>query len=174
MSFLTLHTLTFSPLAEQDFPRLLNWLKMPHMKDKWDGVKHLSDIRSQFAHKIGSDWQEAFIVSLQGNSFAYIQSYRAARAGDGWWPNEGAATVGIDQFIGDAEFLNRGLGTLMVREFSDWLLSRSDVNKVITDPTPGNAQAIRCYRKAGFRDFGLVDTPGGKALLMEKLRNTRE
>ncbi len=115
MSFLTRNELTFSPLREQDFPQLLHWLKTPHMKDKRDLIRELSDIRSQFTRKIGSDWQEAFIVSLHGNLFAYIQSYRATRAGDGWWPNEGNATVGIDRFIGEAEFLNRGLGTVDIR-----------------------------------------------------------
>jgi len=174
MNSLTLNTLSFSPLAEQDFPLLLSWLNMPHMEGKWDVAGDLSDIRSQFAHKIGADWQEAYIVSFQGTPFAYVQSYLATRAGDGWWPNEDSATVGIDQFIGDAEFQGRGLGTLMVRGFSDWLLSRSHVKKVITDPSPANALAIRCYRKAGFREVGIVDTPDGNALLMEKMYGMRE
>jgi aminoglycoside 6'-N-acetyltransferase len=36
----------------------------------------------------------------------------------------------------------------------------------VTDPDPANTRAIRAYRKAGFSEQGLVDTPDGRALLM--------
>ena len=38
--------------------------------------------------------------------------------------------------------------------------------RVITDPDPANARAIRAYEKAGFRQRPHVDTPDGPALLM--------
>jgi RimJ/RimL family protein N-acetyltransferase len=39
-----------------------------------------------------------------------------------------------------------------------------------TDPSPDNARAIACYRKAGFRDIGVIATPDGPALLMRIAR----
>lgn len=56
----------------------------------------------------------------------------------------------------------------MVREFSSWLLAQLTVSRVIADPDLNNEGAMRCYRKAGFVDVGLVDTPKGRALLMER------
>jgi aminoglycoside 6'-N-acetyltransferase len=38
--------------------------------------------------------------------------------------------------------------------------------RVITDPNPVNARAVRAYEKAGFRRDREVDTPDGRALLM--------
>ena len=38
--------------------------------------------------------------------------------------------------------------------------------RVITDPNPTNARAVRAYEKAGFRRDREVDTPDGRALLM--------
>jgi aminoglycoside 6'-N-acetyltransferase len=38
--------------------------------------------------------------------------------------------------------------------------------RVLTDPDPGNARAIRAYQKAGFQKSHLVDTSEGVALLM--------
>ena len=35
-----------------------------------------------------------------------------------------------------------------------------------TDPDPTNAQAIRCYEKAGFHAVSNIVTPDGPALLM--------
>lgn len=161
--------LTFEPLKEADFPLLFEWLNSPHVAEQWDGVKSIEEVQAKYREKLASDWQQVFIVSRSGKQFGYIQSYRATRAGANWWPGEADTTVGIDQFIGDAQLLGRGIGTSMVREFSDWLLSQPNIRKVIVDPSPTNSRAIACYRKAGFKDVGVVDTPEGQALLMEKM-----
>ena len=46
------------------------------------------------------------------------------------------------------------------------LFADPKVTRVQTDPDPANARAIRCYEKAGFRRAGVIQTPGGRALLM--------
>jgi len=38
--------------------------------------------------------------------------------------------------------------------------------RVIVDPNPANAAAIRCYEKVGFRRLGPIQTPDGEMLLM--------
>jgi RimJ/RimL family protein N-acetyltransferase len=168
MTAIRLNNLVFEPLRDSDFPLLYEWLNSPHVADQWDGAKSLEEVRFKYQDKIASDWQQAFIVSTHGSRFGYIQSYRASCAGENWWPNEPETTVGIDQFIGDGSSLGKGLGTSMVREFSNWLLRQPNTTKVITDPSPNNLRAIACYRKAGFKEFGVVTTPDGPALLMEK------
>ena len=168
MAVLKLGELAFEPLSEADFPLLLRWLNSPHVAEVWDGAKTLAEVRSKYRDKIASDWQRAFIVSTIGERFGYIQSYRAARVGADWWPHEPETTVGIDQFIGETHLLGKGLGTSMVREFSDWLLRHPKTERVITDPSLRNERAIACYRKAGFKDVRVVTTPDGPALLMEK------
>jgi aminoglycoside 6'-N-acetyltransferase len=45
-------------------------------------------------------------------------------------------------------------------------LLASGAPRVITDPDPANARAIRAYEKAGFVRDRMVDTPDGIALLM--------
>lgn len=42
------------------------------------------------------------------------------------------------------------------------------MKKVILDTSPDNLRAIAAYEKAGFAQVGLVDTPDGESLLMEK------
>ncbi len=56
----------------------------------------------------------------------------------------------------------------MVKAFSNWLLSQPGVTRIITDPSPTNLRAIRCYEKAGFVKCGVISTPDGAAMLMEK------
>jgi aminoglycoside 6'-N-acetyltransferase len=72
---------------------------------------------------------------------------------------------GIDQFIGDPDMIGRGHGSAFIRYFADGLLT-AGTPRVLTDPDPANARAIRAYEKAGFRSEGMVDTPDGLSLLM--------
>jgi aminoglycoside 6'-N-acetyltransferase len=61
--------------------------------------------------------------------------------------------------------IERGHGSAFIRSFIEGLLA-DGVPRVVTDPDPINARAIRCYEKAGFARDRLVDTPDGVALLM--------
>ena len=59
-------------------------------------------------------------------------------------------TRGIDQFIGDPDMIGRAHGSAFIRQFTDGLLT-AGTPRVLTDPDPANARAIRAYEKAGFR-----------------------
>lgn len=160
--------LHFEPLKETHFSLLYRWLNVSHVKEYWDRCSSLQEVQGKFLDKIACDWQQAFIVSCMGTSFGYVQSYQAVKAGNGWWSDELDSTVGIDQFIGEAAWLGKGLGAAMGTAFSNWLLAQTNTEKVITDPSPHNMRAIRCYQKAGFRQRGIVTTPDGPAFLMDK------
>ena len=61
--------------------------------------------------------------------------------------------------------IDRGHGSAFIRQFIEGLLD-SGTPRVVTDPDPANARAIRAYEKAGFAADKFVDTPDGRALLM--------
>lgn len=73
----------------------------------------------------------------------------------------------MDQFIGDPKFVNKGIGTEIIRQFVHGLLENPSVKEIITDPDPKNRRAIRAYEKVGFMPIGPIKTPGGDALLMK-------
>jgi aminoglycoside 6'-N-acetyltransferase len=74
-------------------------------------------------------------------------------------------TRGIDQFIGEPEFIGRGHGSTFIRAFVERLFE-TGAPRAVTDPNPGNARAIRAYTKAGFRPIDTRLTISGQALLM--------
>ena len=78
--------------------------------------------------------------------------------------------MGIDQFIGDENYINKGYGTEIIHLFVKKLFNYPNIKKIITDVDPDNHRAIRCYQKVGFYIIKEVDTPEGYALLMEILR----
>jgi aminoglycoside 6'-N-acetyltransferase len=106
-----------------------------------------------------------FIVATQAHRFAYLQCYDPAAWPEGGLGAHPPGTRGIDQFIGEAGMVDRGHGSALIRAFTDDLLG-AGAPRIVTDPDPENARAIRAYEKAGFVKDKLVDTSDGIALLM--------
>ena len=152
----------FRPMTAADLPLVRRWLAQPHVAQWW------GDTCEQFELVSGDLEVEAmdqFIVATDARPFGYIQCYDPDV-----WPDNGLGdhprgTRGIDQFIGELAMVDRGHGSAFIRAFVDRLLA-SGTPRVITDPDPANARAIRAYEKAGFRRDRLVSTPDGEALLM--------
>jgi aminoglycoside 6'-N-acetyltransferase len=149
-------------MTTADLPLVRRWLAEPHVAQWW------GDTCEQFELVSGDLEVEAmdqFIVATDARPFGYIQCYDPDV-----WPDNGLGdhprgTRGIDQFIGELAMVDRGHGSAFIRVFIDRLLA-SGTPRVITDPDPANARAIRAYEKAGFRRDRLVSTPDGEALLM--------
>jgi RimJ/RimL family protein N-acetyltransferase len=132
------------------------------------GCRTLDETRAKYRPRIGEESQvRPHIALLSGQPIGFIQSYVAVAWGGGWWEEEtDPGVLGIDQFLADGARLGQGLGTGMVSAFVRRLFEDPGVTRVQTDPSPGNARAIRCYEKAGFRAVRDLDTPAGRALLM--------
>jgi len=159
--------ITFVRFAAPHALLMFDWLRRPHVAEWWDDPPRLNEIVVEYvvAPKVAP-----YIVHLDGRPIGFIQSYVAATAGDGWWPDiTDPGVVGIDQFIGEPDLLGKGIGTAMVRAFIERLFADPGVTMIQVDPSPDNARAIRCYEKAGFHARGVVDTPDGPALYMTTL-----
>jgi aminoglycoside 6'-N-acetyltransferase len=152
----------FRPMTEADLPLVKRWLAEPHVMQWW------GDTYQQFELVSGDlevEAMEQFIVAENDRPFGYLQCYDPDA-----WPDNGLGvhprgTRGIDQFIGEPDMVDRGHGSAFIRAFLERLLA-AGAPRVITDPDPGNARAIRAYEKAGFQSDRVVDTPDGPALLM--------
>lgn len=76
-------------------------------------------------------------------------------------------TVGIDQFIGEKDYVNRGYGTQMICVFIKQIFTNPSIKKIIIDVDPNNHRAIHCYEKAEFKFVKKLMTPDGIAYVME-------
>ena len=167
-----MHSISFRPLQSTDFAMLHDWLCRPHVAEWWTPVPTLAEVEADFTPMLAPDSPyRGYIALRDGQPLGFIQSYVVMGSGDGWWEDErDPGARGIDQFLAHAEQLNRGLGSAMVRAFTDQLFADPAVTRIQTDPSPHNARAIRSYAKAGFRALGEVVTPDGPALLMVRER----
>jgi aminoglycoside 6'-N-acetyltransferase len=151
----------FRPMSANDLPIIKRWLETPHVSEWWhDPTQQLELVSSDLDHP---DMAQ-FIVAADGKEFAYLQCYNLSGWNTGFGPQP-EGTRGLDQFIGEADMIGRGHGSAFVRVFANRMLT-SGTPRVVTDPDPVNARAVRAYEKAGFRRDRLVETPDGAALLM--------
>jgi aminoglycoside 6'-N-acetyltransferase len=152
----------FRPMTAVDLPTVRRWLMAPHVAEWWgDPDAQFDLVREDLAH-----WaMDQYIVELNDRAFAYLQCYVPDA-----WPNHGfgalpAGARGIDQFIGAVDMIDRGHGSALIGFFVKGLFS-AGTPRVVTDPSPANARAIRAYEKAGFKKDRPVITPDGDAILM--------
>lgn len=71
-------------------------------------------------------------------------------------------SIGIDLFIGDQQYLGRGYGTTLLKEFIAHIKTQEpQCAAIIIDPAPDNIRAIACYQKVGFEKKGIFKVPYG-------------
>jgi aminoglycoside 6'-N-acetyltransferase len=151
----------FQPMTEADLPLIREWLAREHVRQWW------GEPAEQYALVSGDLAEPAmdqFMVSSSGQVFGYLQCYDLTEWNTGFGPQP-AGTRGIDLFIGAADMVGRGHGSALIRAFAGNRLE-DGAPRIVTDPDPENARAIRAYEKAGFCKDRVVDTPDGPALLM--------
>ena len=166
---MTPNIVTLRRMTEHDLGMLHEWLNRPHIVEWWGGDHpSLEDVRQHYRPRVLAEENVTpYIGLLDGEPFAYAQSYVALGSGDGWWEEETDPGVrGIDQSIADPTLLGKGLGMQLVRALVALLFTDQHVSRVQTDPAPQNLRAIRCYEKAGFRKVKSIVTPDGPAIYM--------
>src|SRR5581483_2687814 len=151
----------FRDMTADDLPMIRRWLNNRHVREWWGDPDEQYGLVSGDLDEPAMD---QYIVSSDGRDFGYLQCYdlTAWNSGFGEQPK---GTRGIDLFIGEADMIEHGHGSAMIRAFVDERLKHG-TPRVVTDPDPKNLRAMRAYEKAGFARVGMVDTPDGPSLLM--------
>ncbi len=150
--------LRFRPLTPDDLPLLLEWLTKDHIKEWWDdGEDTLQKVVRNYGEP--EEGVERFILIRSDGGvekpIGYFQYYLIP---DG--------TIGIDQFIGEEDCINRGVGSEAIKMFVEMIMRERRPTSVILDPSPENKRAIRCYEKVGFKHYETKPGSGGLAYLM--------
>lgn len=144
-------------LAEKDKHLLAKWLSTPEVLEFYEGRDNSFDVEKVERDFYSSDDDEVkCIIEYEGNSIGYIQYYELDEATKKAYGYESGRIFGTDQFIGEVDFWNRGIGTLLVSSMTEFLFSQMKADKVVMDPQVWNERAIKCYEKCGFNKVKLL------------------
>ncbi|GGX46625.1 GNAT family N-acetyltransferase [Tateyamaria omphalii] len=137
----------FRRVTMDDVDLLLEWRSHSHVREWWGAEE--PHTQEQLNDPRVSRW----IVSLDGCPFAYMQDYTV----HGWRAHHFAYlpdhSRGIDQYIGDPEYIGLGHGPAFIAARMQDLFNNG-APVIATDPHPENQRAINAYQKLGFEVVG--------------------
>lgn len=160
----------FRPVTLADLTMLGEWMERPHWREWWgDPSEELGYVREMIE---GRDSTRPFLILLGGEPAGYIQVWRMADAMVEPWLTEAPwlyqmpeGAVGVDLSLAEAQNLNRGIGTAVLKRFVA-MLRDEGCKEIWIDPDPENIRAVRAYEKAGFRPVPGIADATGACLLM--------
>jgi aminoglycoside 6'-N-acetyltransferase len=150
--------ITFRRLKETDLPLLHQWFNTPHVSEWWEveGERKpsLELVKKHYSPRIlGNERVDVYLIIYDDKPIGMVQSYKlddepAEKANFGLDRN----CAGIDMLIGKKDYVHRGLGSGIIREFlKEIIFKEYDVDCCIVDPYVKNEIAITAYKKAGFK-----------------------
>jgi aminoglycoside 6'-N-acetyltransferase len=145
----------FRTVTPDDYALLEGWLKTPHWRDWWgEPEAEIGYIRDMVE---GRDTTRPFVFMVDGIPAGYIQYWFVGDhleepwlTNAPWLAQVPADSIGVDMSIGDAARLSQGLGSAVLKAFTEGLRAEGH-GTIVIDPDVANKRAIRAYEKAGFR-----------------------
>jgi aminoglycoside 6'-N-acetyltransferase len=146
-------------LELKDNVLLAQWLSDPLVLKYYEGRDNsfnLEKVNKYFFNR-KNDFMGC-IVEFEKIEIGYIQYYQLDNETRKLYGYVGGSEViyGLDQFIGEMEYWNRGIGTLIVKSMVEFLVEQKQAARVVMDPQIWNERAIRCYEKCGFKKVKLL------------------
>jgi len=150
--------------CKEDYDLLTKWLSNPDVLQYYEGKSNLYDIgkvMKKFAPRAkGDELVFQCIIQYNCQAIGYIQYYQIDY-GDYGITGENIVgkylcPFGVDLFIGETDYWNKGLGTKLLSSLIKYLFEYKNADIVFIDPQTWNKRAIRCYEKVGFKAKDII------------------
>ncbi len=141
--------LTIRPLVNDDAFYLLKWLSNPSVLEFYEGRDQPFTLEQVMeTYFLEEEGLLRYIFTYEDQPIGYIQTYTVE--------DEMAKTFGMDQFIGETDYWNKGIGTILIHTMVNYLVNSMSAERIIMDPHTSNKRALRCYEKCGFSKVKLL------------------
>jgi aminoglycoside 6'-N-acetyltransferase len=145
----------------EDYTLMSKWLTDPNVLQYYEGRDNpfnIDRIIAKYKPRILDNSNIASSI-LQYNSIeiGYIQYYHLTSEEYlefGYDKQE--ITFGIDLFIGEMEYWNKGIGFKALKLVIKMLEKEKKASRIAIAPQTWNARAIKCYEKCGFKKIRLL------------------
>ena len=151
-------SLQFRKATIDDLCLLRHWDEQPHVvasnpNEVWGWEEDLAQ---------DPEWREQLIAELDGRPIGVVQIIDPYLEETHYWGDCPPNLRAIDIWIGEADLLNQGHGTRMMRLALERCFAPPQVTAVLIDPLESNRAARRFYERLGFgfverRRFGSDD-----------------
>ena len=135
----------------KDQSMIEGWVKQPHIS-QWlhgEGLENTLMSLDEFFEGT-SDFQHWIVYDVD-KPFGYLLTSEVDQS-EGTVSTidfAGGKAIALDVFICEPDYLGKGIGTEMIREFIK--AHCAEVSDVLIDPEVANSRAVHVYEKLGFR-----------------------
>jgi aminoglycoside 6'-N-acetyltransferase len=151
----------FRPLAEDDLPRVAEWLVQEHVAHWWREPVEVA-IEKRVAGIEGRRPTRQFTIQLDGRPVGMIQTYLVTDHPE--WDEivqVGAGVAGVDLMIGEPDLVGVGLGPQVLAAFArDVVFADPDTTACVATVEEPNRRSWRAFEKAGFHHVRDVEEDG--------------
>lgn len=152
----------FVPVTRGDYPLLRRRRAEPHALAWWGSP---DEEVALIEDEIDSGPADMRLVALADRPFAFVQDYPVDPDPPPQFAEASAGSRAVDSFLGEPAFHGRGHAAAYLRQRAGELLA-AGAAVVLIDPAPGNERAVRCYRRAGFRDIAIRPCEDGDPVVV--------
>lgn len=138
--------LILRPARLEDLELLQYWDAQPHViasdpDDDWDWDREL---------RFEPFWRKQLMAELDGTAIGFIQIIDPYYEETQYWGAVEQNKRAIDIWIGEAHNLNKGFGTIMMKQAIEICFNNPEVTSILIDPLVSNTKAHRFYERLGF------------------------
>jgi aminoglycoside 6'-N-acetyltransferase len=156
------HRFALRPMTEGDFPDVTRWVNAPHVARWWDERRSAAQVAAHYAPGVrGEDAVRYWIWEVNGRSVGFCQDYRISAHPQFALLCGRPDAIGFDYVIGEAAFVDRGLGTKLLWVFlRDIVVPAYDpVPELFAAPDHRNTRSLRVLEKLGATQGLWFDEP---------------
>ncbi|OMD43070.1 GNAT family N-acetyltransferase [Paenibacillus sp. RS8] len=140
-------------LEPGDAGLLMKWLSDPVVLEFYEGRDRPHDLELVSKHFYEDrDEVTRCIVQYREQDIGYLQFYLIdeEEVEEYGYTEFKGKIFGMDQFIGEAEWWNQGIGSQLIKKTVNYLIENKQADKIVMDPQAWNKRALRVYEKSGF------------------------
>ena len=143
--------------TDSDLPLMFKWLTDDRVLAYYEGrdVRYtMETLADQYREEIPDGFR--MIFEYGHTPIGYGQAYRLSGElfEEYGYPDSGRNVFAMDQFIGEPDCWNKGIGTAYLKLMAEYLKEEKAAERILLDPHKNNPRAVRAYEKAGFRIIG--------------------
>lgn len=142
-----MNTIILRDANTNDLEVLRHWDKQPHViaatgDDDWGWETELEN---------RPIWREQLIAEIDGRPLGFMQIIDPLLEESHYWGDVEPNLRAVDVWIGEADDLGKGYGTIMMKLALEKCFAPSEVTAVIIDPLASNKDSHRFYERLEFK-----------------------